>query len=190
MIKCLECTTSYLLYLATLVSSKLFSFHLTFLNRNRRVRDIDGNFADWLYAQARSYASSKFSFNRFNWQNNSFPSKQTLNIIFRKRNGRGMREEKSKESLIKVELGPRSEISENNTGATDILVTKKCWKEEVRLESALACAQVSNLYCMHRWIGLTRLLRQRQQDLKVRTWLTWLYKNQITGSPDSNYSRL
>ena len=33
--------------------------------------------------------------------------------------------------------------------------------------------------CRHGGASVTRLLQQRQQELKVRTWVTWLYKNQI-----------
>ena len=35
---------------------------------------------------------------------------------------------------------------------------------------------------VHRWLSMTILLQQ-QQESKVRTWVTWLCKNQITGSP-------
>ena len=41
--------------------------------------------------------------------------------------------------------------------------------------------------CDHTDSSVTRL---RQQELKVKTWVTWLYKNQITIQPSSNYSRL
>ena len=84
---------------------------------------------------------------------------------------------------ISVARTPVTKLGAHQHSSDAVNIRVSQFPKSELLPAASAC-------CPHSWLNLTRQHMQRQQELKVRTWVTWLYKNQIARQPRQQLFRI